>query len=85
MTDMLERTLTGLKRKGTLQKWRDERGQLRCRIWSGEWHLYWRPDGCGYTEDVEQAGIYRLDDAIRRSGHCGPGKKITYRFLPESS
>lgn len=78
------RTLAGLKRKGTLEKWREEKGSLRVLIWSGEWGSYWRAKGSGYTTDIAQAGIYTLDEAISYSGHCDPSKQIEYHFIDES-
>lgn len=78
---MFERTLFGLKRRGILNKWRDEHGTKLVRIWSGEWRLYWRPNGAGYTPDSGEAGVYTLADAIQRTRHCGPEKHIVYRFI----
>ncbi|WP_183001685.1 hypothetical protein [Pseudomonas sp. UMC65] len=79
----LRRTLHGLKTKGSLTKWRAERGQRLVRIWSGEWQCYWRANGCGYTTDVSEAGIYTFDEAVKFSGHCSHEKQIAYCFLPE--
>ena len=79
---MTKRTLAGLKRKGTLKKWRTEKGHLPVLIWSGEWRSFWRAKACGYTPDATQAGVYTLDSAIAYSGHCDPSKKIEYHFLP---
>lgn len=78
----MQRTLTGLKRAGTLRKWAEEQGDRLVWIYSREWSAYWRPNGSGYTASVEQAGVYTLADAIKRSGHCGPEKRIVYRFIP---
>lgn len=46
------------------------------RIWSGEWQAYWRAKGCGYTDDISQAGLYDIEDAYERVRHCGREKKI---------
>ena len=48
------------------------------RIWSGEWDSWWRPDGCGYTTNETEAGIYKFEDAVTRSYHAGPEKRIEY-------
>lgn len=79
----LSRTLHGLESKGTLAKWREEKGKRLVRIWSGEWQSYWRANACGYTPDIAEAGIYTFDDAVKYSGHCGREKEISYIFLPE--
>lgn len=88
----MKKTLRGLKRKVApdghyvlLRKWKTEQGHRLVRIWSDEWDCYWRPNRAGYTIDVAQAGVYRLDDAIAASGHCGPEKKIVYEFLPKNT
>ena len=88
----MKKTLNGLKRKKdaegryiNLRKWKTEHGHRLVRIWSDEWRSYWRPNRSGYTTDVAQAGIYRLDDAIDASGHCGREKKIVYEFLPRNT
>lgn len=46
------------------------------RIWSEEWRAWWRPDGCGYTDDRTQSGLYDALDAFRRVRHCGAEKGI---------
>ena len=81
---MIKRTLTGLKRKGTLNKWRDEKGELYVRIYYGECRLYWRDNSSGYTDSILAAGIYKLKNAIAATRHCGPEKKIEYHFFPEA-
>ena len=48
----------------------------KVRILSNEWGAWWRPNGCGYTDDPEQAGIYDAKDAWERVRHCGPKKRI---------
>lgn len=77
----MKKTLAGLKRKGTLQKWKEENGDLLVRIWSNQWSLYWCPDRSGYTRNIANAGVYTLRDAINASGHCGSEKGIVYEFV----
>jgi len=81
----LRRTLHGLKTKGSLAKWLAERGDRLVRIWSGEWECWWRANGCGYTTDISEAGIYTFDEAVKFSGHCSHEKEISYHFLPKPS
>lgn len=50
------------------------------RIWSAEWRAWWRPDGRGYTDKINDAGIYSFEDAWSRSAHCGPEKGIIYEL-----
>lgn len=48
----------------------------KVRIWSKEWSLWWRPEGCGYTGRLEDAGIYDAQEAWKYVSHCGPDKGI---------
>ncbi len=34
-------------------------------IWSNEHRLWWRHDSCGYTSNVNDAGWYSREEAIR--------------------
>lgn len=77
MTIELTRIKKNRVRKRVESRW----GDRLCRIWSAEWGLYWRPNGCGYTVHPDQIGIYTLADALRRSGHCGPEKHIFYELI----
>ena len=54
-----------------------------CVIWSGEHFAYWRPDASGYSAEIRGAGIYPRADAARRTGHCGPEKRIEIRPLSQ--
>jgi hypothetical protein len=67
--------LRKLKRWPTLE--RHLKGK-KVRIYSGEWMAWWRPDGAGYTTIKAEAGIYDFDDAVKRSHHAGPEKRIKY-------
>lgn len=48
-------------------------------IWSGEHQGYWRPQGQGYTNHVEEAGIWPRGLAQRMTRTCGPEKAIELR------
>lgn len=48
------------------------------RIWSNEHRAWWRPEGCGYTTNVNEAGIYTFKDAFDCTSDCGPEKGIEY-------
>lgn len=43
-------------------------------VWSNEHMAWWRPSSAGYTSDIEQAGHYRLEEAIRCSNSRSPGR-----------
>lgn len=43
--------------------------------------LYWRPNGCGYTSDGLEAGIWNFEDAYRTTSGCGPEKQIVYKVI----
>lgn len=51
------------------------------RIWSGEHGLYWRANAGGYTAIESEAGIYPIEDALRRTRHAGPEKLINFLFI----
>jgi len=60
-----------------------EREDINVYIYSGQWQSFWRPNGGGYTNDLNQAGVYTLADAWNRTSHCGPEKDIRYLRVPE--
>lgn len=53
-----------------------ESDKVQYLIWSGEHECYWRPDASGYTKRICEAGRYSLEDAKKRTSHCGPEKRI---------
>jgi hypothetical protein len=55
--------------------------KVTVRIRSGQWGMYWRPDGCGYTNDGLEAGLYDFKDAFERTSHCGPEKQIYFQVV----
>lgn len=41
---------------------------IRCRVEdAGPFALWWRPNGQGYTSDLDKAGTYTLDEVRRRT------------------
>jgi hypothetical protein len=48
-------------------------------IWSGEHNAYWRPEACGYTSDIKQAGRFMIADANAWARHCGQEKQLEIR------
>lgn len=51
-------------------------------IWSGEWEMWWRDNGAGYTRFTGSAGVYTRDEAHELTRHCGPEKKIEIKPHP---
>ncbi len=55
-------------------------------IWSGEHRAYWRRgsrgEGANYTLNLDEAGVWSRDDAIRLTSHCGPEKLIALHDRP---
>ncbi len=47
-------------------------------IYSNEHNLFWRNKGCGYTNNIEQAGMYSFKDAFDITKHCGVEKQIRF-------
>lgn len=47
-----------------------------CKIWSGEWLMWWCADAKGYTSDCTKAGVYTITEAVERTYHCGKEKRI---------
>ena len=38
---------------------------MKYLIWSFEHNAWWRPNECGYTENIDEAGRYEPEDAKR--------------------
>ncbi len=53
-----------------------ESDKVEYLIWSGEHNAYWCPDAAGYSTRIRDAGRYSLEDAKKRTAHCGPEKRI---------
>ena len=50
-------------------------GPTPCLIWSTEHGGWWQPYRCGYTHDLESAGVYPLEEAIRISKNATAGQQ----------
>lgn len=48
------------------------------RIYSAEWQAYWRGTGQGYTDCKDASDVMSIDDALKKTHHCGPEKRIQY-------
>lgn len=48
------------------------------RIWSGEHKAWWGANYCGYTVDIQSAGVYTMENAWNKTKHCCKKKKIVY-------
>ena len=47
-------------------------------IYSAQWLAWWRPNAHGYTDKLEDAGLWSIDQAINKTSHCGPEKQIRF-------
>jgi len=41
---------------------------------------FWRPSRCGYTDRLENAGVYTLMEAYNATCHSGPEKQVRFIF-----
>jgi hypothetical protein len=48
------------------------------RIYSAQWGAYWLGAGQGYTDDKEKSQVLPCAEAVRRTVHCGPEKRIQF-------
>ncbi len=48
------------------------------RVWSEEHRAYSRPEWAGHTEEINEAGVWPLREAIEKTAHCGPEKHIIF-------
>ena len=49
-------------------------------LWSNKHQAWWRPSDRGYTEDIDEAGLYSRIEAIERvarSADCGILAQVT--------
>jgi hypothetical protein len=51
------------------------------KIWSEEHRGWWRPAQCGYTDHVDLAGEYTLEEAIEICNNANKHKK--YEHYPD--
>jgi len=47
-----------------------------CYIYSGQWHQYWRSNRSGYTSNLEEAGIYSVEEACSILRGVGLEKRL---------
>ncbi len=55
-------------------------------IWNNRYEAYWRPNGCGYTKDSAQAGIFGFTAAYAATMHVDKTHRIelvTINFATE--
>ena len=45
-------------------------------VWSGEYRMWWRPCGYGYTPDRDLAGRWYLGQAMAMTEACSPEKQL---------
>ena len=72
-------TLKGIRRVG-LARWKGREwwNGKKVHIWTDEHCGWWRQKAQGYTENLDEAGVYDFADAYKRTKHCGPEKRIIY-------
>lgn len=56
-----------------------DRSNELCYIYSQG--AYWRPEAKGYTDKIDEAGIYKFGEAYHKTVHCGHEKTIKYIFI----
>lgn len=79
----------------TVDQWAKEHGYIDGKkvlcawlIWSVEHRGYWKPGSNGYTEDIQQAGIFDFSEALRIcdnantfSSQCYPSELMTPAYV----
>jgi hypothetical protein len=71
------RRLVSMQKKGG-ERVKAKLAGKRVLIFSREHNAFWGSNGCGYVQWRNGAGVYRFEDAWRRTNHCGPEKKIIF-------
>lgn len=71
--------------RNALDKLVQENAGAKCVIWSGQWRSYWRENAGGYTLNVEDAGIYDIEDAHAAVCHNGLEKEISLFIIENKS
>ncbi len=67
--------------KNKMEKLVQENKGAKVYIRSGQWASYWRANGAGYTNKISDVGIYDIEDAWKRTAHCGLEKQISFEFV----
>ena len=62
-----------------IERWPNLMKRFNCvRIYSAEWHAFWRNSGQGYTENATDSAIWTIEAAFSRTRGCGPEKRIQF-------
>ncbi len=56
----------------------------RVRIYSAEHCAFWRGTGQGYTGSPKESQVWAIGDAVKRTKHCCPKKKIQFIEVNET-
>jgi hypothetical protein len=67
--------------RARMEKMVADNPKAKVRIHSGQWGAYWGANGCGYTNNPDDIGIYDIEDAWSRVSHCGIEKRISFQIV----
>lgn len=66
-----------------IKKLLDANPFMLCRLWSGEYNLWWRCNSAGYTANKLDAGLYTCQEAYNITSKLGKEKKVTIHPILE--